>query len=52
MIKGILSQDGLSTETIDVKFRPKQSAAYEYVSCTWIVSRQKFMTQQTGDLSM
>jgi hypothetical protein len=38
MIKGILSQDGLSTETIDVKFRPKQSAAN--VSCTWIVSRQ------------
>jgi hypothetical protein len=40
----------VSTETIGVKFRTKQSAAY--VSCTWRVERQKFMTQQTGDLPM
>jgi hypothetical protein len=27
-VKGIVSQDGVSTETIDVQFRPKQCAAY------------------------
>jgi hypothetical protein len=27
-LKGIVSRDGLLTETIGVKFRPKQSAAY------------------------
>jgi hypothetical protein len=26
--KGIVSRDGVSTETIGVKFRPKQYAAY------------------------
>jgi hypothetical protein len=40
--KGIVSRDGVSTDTIGVNFRPKQSAAY--VSCTWRVPRQKFMT--------
>jgi hypothetical protein len=44
VFKGIVSRDGVSTETIGVKFMPKQSAAY--VSCMWKVARQKFMTQK------
>jgi hypothetical protein len=44
----IVSRHGVSIKTIGVKFRPKQSDTY--VSCTWRVALQKFMTQQTGDL--
>jgi hypothetical protein len=36
-VKGIVSRDGVSTETIGVKFRPKQPTAY--VSYTWKVAR-------------
>jgi hypothetical protein len=52
VFKVIVSRDGVSTETIGVKFGPKQSAVHVLVSCTQRVPCQKFMIQQTGDLSM
>jgi hypothetical protein len=48
LVKGIVLREGLSTETIGVKFGPKQSAAY--VSGTWRAAKQKFLMQQTGDM--
>jgi hypothetical protein len=56
LFKGMVSRDGVSTETIGVKFRPKESTMYVCIlhmeTWDWRVPRQKFKTQQTGDLSM
>jgi hypothetical protein len=46
-IKGIVSRDDTSAETIVEQLRPKQSAAY--LSYTWKVARQKFMTTNRGN---
>jgi hypothetical protein len=44
LFKGIVSQDGVSTEIIGVQFRPKQPTVY--LSYTQKVARQTFMMQQ------
>jgi hypothetical protein len=49
-LKGIVSRDSVSTETTDVKFRPKDCSAYLFYTCK--VARQKYLMLQTGGLSM
>jgi hypothetical protein len=42
LLKGIVSRDGVSTETICVQFRPKQPTAF----------RSHIVTKQTGEMLM
>jgi nitrous oxide reductase len=48
-IKGIVSRDVVSTKTIDVEFRPRHCAAYQFYTIK--VAHHKYMTVQTGGLS-
>jgi hypothetical protein len=47
--RGTVSQNSVSTETIDVQFMPRHCAVYKFY--TLKVAHQKYMTVQTGGLS-
>jgi hypothetical protein len=55
ILKGIVSRDSVSTETMGVLFEPKHCAAYQlytYLLTCLLVVRQKSMMCQTGGFSI